>query len=232
MNSTAAPQGERFMHLVGDLQTDIKTLIKKEIELAKTEMGEKFKVLGRNAGLAAGGGILALIAVFMLLLGLGAMFARLLQKADLSPAAAYFLSYMGLSVILGGAGYALIHKAMNAFSKFSLSPEKALETVRGPEPVQIEIRNTPKRTSTEVQGEVIAARARMESEMNEIKERLTPGYMVRSSLAGIKHHPLRALLVGASTGLGGYLMWRSRHSANLKRLVSQRKWWQFKLGHA
>src|SRR5688572_19724553 len=105
MTSTTSPKAESFIHLVGDLQTDIKTLIRKEIELAKTEMGEKFKTLGRNAGLAAGGGILALIAVFMLLLGVGALIARLLQTADLSPGTAYFLSYMGLSLVLGGVGY-------------------------------------------------------------------------------------------------------------------------------
>src|SRR5688572_23183928 len=92
LTSTTSPRGESFMHLVGDLQTDIKTLIKKEIELAKTEMGEKCKVLGRNAGIAAAGGVLALFALFMLLLGIGAIVARLLQNADLSPGTAYFLS--------------------------------------------------------------------------------------------------------------------------------------------
>src|SRR5688572_30045599 len=196
-------------------------------------MGEKCKVLGRNAGIAAAGGVLALFALFMLLLGIGAIVARLLQNADLSPGTAYFLSYMGLGLIVGGVGYALIHKAMNAFSKLSLSPEKALETVRGPEPVEIEIRKeAPKRSSDDLRDEVVAARARMDSEMTELKERLTPGYMLKSSLAGMKHHPLRSLLVGASTGLGGYLIWRKRHVAAVQRLNSQRKWWQFKLRHA
>lgn len=233
--NTASPRGESFINLVGDLQTDIKILIKKEIELAKTEMGEKFKALGRNAAFAAAGGVMALIAVFMLLLGLGAIIARLLQAAGLSPGTAYFLAYMGLSLVLGAVGYVLIQKALHAFSNLSLSPEKALETVRGPEPMEIEFKKEAKEhkpSSDELREEVVATRARMDSEMIELKERLTPKYMLQSSLAGMKHHPLRVLIAGASAGVGGYLYWRNRHAAELKRMNAQRKWWQFKLRHA
>lgn len=245
MNGTmnaANHKGERFFTLVGDLQDDFKRLIKKEIDLAKTEMGEKFGSLGKNVGLAAAGAVLALIAAFMLLLGIGAIIANLLQRMDLSPGAAYFISYMGLSLVLGGVGYALIHKALNAFSKISLSPDKALAGAKGAEPVPIEIRKAiddkqteakePRRSSDELQNEVIAARTRMDGEMSELKSRLTPGYMIRSLFAGIKHHPTRAILIGASTGLGGYLYWRNKHLVEVKRLQAQRKWWQILTRHA
>ena len=86
----------------------------------------------------------------------------------------------------------------------------------------------PKRSSDELQNEVIQARTRMDSEMSELKSRLTPGYMIRSLFAGIKHHPTRAILIGASTGLSGYLYWRNRHMAEVKRLQAHRKWWQLK----
>jgi hypothetical protein len=234
---TVDTRSESFIHLVGDLQTDIKTLIKKEIELAKTEMGEKFKVLGRNATFAAAGGVLALIAAFMLLLGLGAIIAQLLQRTDLSPGTAYFISYMGLSLVLGIVGYALIQKAIHAFSSFSLTPEKALETAKGNEAVPIEIRKAAKAkertpSSDEVKTEVVAARARMDSEMSELKARLTPGYMAKSFCAGMKHHPLRAVIVAVSTGVGGYFYWRNRHLAEVKKIAAGRKWWQFHLRHA
>ncbi len=231
-------KAEGFFTLVGEFQDDFKRLIKKEIDLAKTEMSEKCSALGKNAGMAAAGGVLALFALFLLLLGIGAIIARLLQAADLSPGTAYFISYMGLALVLGGVGHFLIHKAMNAFSKISLSPDKALAGAKGAEPVPIEIRKAiegkqkevkePKRSSDELQTEVIAARTRMDSEMSELKSRLTPGYMIRSLFAGIKHHPTRAILMGASTGLRGYLYWRNRHMIEVKRLEAQRKWWQLK----
>jgi hypothetical protein len=241
----ATHRSERFFDLVGGLQSDIKNLIKKEIELAKAEMGEKFSAVGRNAGYAAVGGVLALFAVFLLLLGIGAIIARLLQAADLSPGTAYFISYMGLALLLGGIGYFLIHKAMNAFSKISFSPDKALAGAKAAEPVPIEIRKAvankdqevamkkePKRSSDELQSDVIATRTRMDSEVSELKSRLSPSYMIRSLFAGIKHHPTRAFLITATTGLGGYLVWRNKHMAEVKRLQAQRKWWQFKLRHA
>jgi hypothetical protein len=242
MPNSVTPKSEPFFSLIADLQCDLKNLVRKEIDLAKAEMGEKFGAIGRNAGYAAAGGVLALFALFLLLLGLGAIIARLLQAADLSPGTAYFLSYMGLALILGGVGYALIQKAMKAFSKISFSPEKAIAGAKGAEPVPIEIRKAAdektqeakkeKRSSDEIQSEVISTRARMEDEMSELKSRLSPGYMCRSFFAGLKHHPARAFLITATTGLGGYLVWRNRHMSELKRLQAQRKWWQFKLRHA
>jgi hypothetical protein len=246
MNTTYAthtPRTEKFINLVGDLQNDIKTLVKKEIELAKTEMGEKFSALGRNAGYAAAGGVLALMAAFMLLLGLGAIVARLLVAAGLSPAASYFIAYMGLALVLGAVGYALIQKALHAFKKISLSPEKALASAQAAEPVPIEIKrkqhkqedSKPKPSSDDLQTQVIAARSRMDNEISELRARLTPGYIGRSFVAGLKHHPLRAVLLSAaSTGLGGYLYYRKQQklAAIRKHTGSLRRWLNVKMHHA
>ncbi|HTG44699.1 MAG TPA: phage holin family protein [Verrucomicrobiae bacterium] len=242
--NTASPRTERFVNLVSDLQNDVKTLIKKEVELAKAEIGEKFKAAGRNATFAAIGGVMALMAVFLLLLGIGAIIARLLQKADLSPGTSYFLAYMGLGLVLGGVGYALIHKAVHAFSELSLSPEKAVESVKGAEPVPIEIRKQIKSqekdkkpatlSSDELQTQVRATRSRMEDEISELKTRLTPAYMAKSLLAGMKHHPLRVLfLSAASTGVGGFIYWRKQqHIQEIKKQAHcARRWW-LKLKHA
>jgi hypothetical protein len=234
-------RSEGFMHLVGDLRSDIKTLIKKEVELARAEMSEKCSEFGRNTAFAAVGGLLALMAVFMLVLGLGAIIARLLIDAELSPGAAYSVSYMGLSLLLGGLGYFLIHKAMRAFSRISLAPEKALGSVHAAEPVPIEIKKKAqakpvrRQSSSELQDEVIATRTRMDSEINELKSRLTPGCVARSVAAGVKHHPLRALLLSAaSTGLGGYLYWRRQQRLALLKNNADalRRWWNLRMREA
>jgi hypothetical protein len=215
-SATVFPKNERFINLVGDLQTDIKNLIKKEIDLAKAEMSEKCKVMGRNAAFLGAGAVCAVMAVFILFLGLGAMFAMLLQRADLSPGMAYFLSYVGLGLLLGGGGWFLIQKALHAFSGMSLTPEKALEPIKGQRTEwesnvrKIEVEQ-PKQSSDDLKAEVDITRERMEAELQELRQRLTPKYMLCSSFAGMKHHPLRAAIIGASTGLGGYLLWRRNH---------------------
>jgi hypothetical protein len=240
--NTTTPRPEKFMNLVGGLQSDIKSFIKKEIELAKAEMGEKFSVMGRNAAFAAAGGVIGLMAVFMLLLGLGAIIARLLVNADFSPGAAYFIAYMGLAVVLGAVAYALIHKAMAAFSKLSLAPEKALTSAQAAEPVPIEIKRkiadvkiAPKPNSNQLQGEVIATRSRLDNELSELRARLTPAYMRKCFIGGLKNHPLPAIIVSlASTGLGGYLIYRKQQKLALvkKQTNGFRRWWNLNVRHA
>lgn len=241
--NTAIPRTEKFMNLVGDLQSDLKTLVTKEIELAKAEISEKISAMGRNAAYAAAGGVLGLMAAFMLLLGLGAIIARLLVAADLSPAAAYFISYMGLAIVLGAVGYALLHKAISAFSKISLAPEKAITSVQAAEPVPIEIKKKAhevkpekKPSSDELQDQVIAARTRMDNEISELKARLTPAYMGKCFVSGMKNHPLRALVVSlvTSTSVGGYIYYRKHQKMAMarKQAGSLRRWLDMTFRHA
>ncbi len=247
MNATyndkiTTPRTEKFMNLVGDLQTDIKTLIKKEIELAKAEMGEKVSAMGRNAAFAAAGGVLGLMAAFLLLLGLGAIIARLLELAGLSPGTAYFIGYLGLALVLGAVAYALVMKAMHAFQKISLAPEKTISSVQAAQPVSIEIKKkideakaTPKLSSNQLQKEVIATRTRMDDEISELKSRLTPSYAGQCFLSGLKNHPVRALLISAaSTGVGGYLIFRRQQRLVMlkKQASGLRRWWNLNVRHA
>ena len=202
--------------MIGDLQADLRNLIQKELALAKAELGEKFQVAARNAAYLAAGGVAGLMAVLLLLLGLGAIVALGLMNTGLSAGTAYFLSYAGLSLVVGGAGFLLVKKALRAFQHLSFSPDKTLETVKNhehgtkPRVQKIEIEH-PKRSSDEIQTEVEITMARMDEEMGELKHRLTPGYVARSTVAGVKHHPLRTLLITAGTGLGGYLLWKHNH---------------------
>ena len=215
-NSTTSPRNEKFFHLVGDIREDMSELIRKEVALAKAEMGEKFKEIARNAAFMAAGGVVGLMAAFLLFLGIGAIVALALSSAGMARGAAYFVAYGGLGVVLGGIAWLLVLKAMHAFRNFSLAPEKAIESVKGPEATaesrtQTDRAENPKPNSDELQGEVVMARARVDEEMSELRQRLNPGYMGRSTVAGIKHHPFRTLLITAGAGLGGYLLWKQNH---------------------
>lgn len=202
------------------MRGDITELIRKELALAKTEMGEKFKEIARNAAFMAAGGVVGLMAAFLLFLGIGAIAALALTSAGMARGAAYFVAYGGLGLILGGIAWILVLKAMHAFRNFSLAPEKALESVKreasGNNSQKIQIEH-PKPDSDELQGDVVIARARVNEEMDELKQRLTPGYMGRSTVAGIKHHPFRTLLLTAGAGLGGYLLWKHNHQNGVMR---------------
>ncbi len=60
------PTGE----LVRELAEETSTLVRKELELAKAEMAQKAKLAGMGAGLLAGAGVAALLALGALTAGL------------------------------------------------------------------------------------------------------------------------------------------------------------------
>ena len=212
--STVSPRNEKFVHLLGDIQANLAELIRKEVALAKTEMGEKFKTILRNAAFLAVGGVIGLMATFLLVLGIGAMIALALKSTGMATGAAYFASYGGLGLLLGIVALLLVMKARNAFRNFSLAPEKAMESVKGNGHTErerkIEVEH-PTPSSDELQSEVVITRARVDEEVDELRQRLTPGYMGRSTVAGIKHHPIRTLLITMGAGVGGYLLWKNGH---------------------
>ncbi|WP_367650350.1 phage holin family protein [Nocardioides sp. zg-DK7169] len=54
----AAPRGERSLgDIVSDVTSDISTLVKQELELAKTELKQEMAQAGKGAGLLGGAGV-------------------------------------------------------------------------------------------------------------------------------------------------------------------------------
>jgi hypothetical protein len=94
---------------------------------------------------------------------------------------------------------------------------------------------TPRASSDQLQDEVIATRTRMDEEISELKARLTPSYVGKCFVAGLKHHPLRALLLSAaSTGIGGYIYYRKQQKLAMMRKGTSglRRWWKINVRHA
>jgi uncharacterized membrane protein YqjE len=65
----AAPRGsgdDRSLgEIVGDISTDLTTLVKKELELAKTELKEEAAKAGKGAGMLGGAGVAGLLALIL-----------------------------------------------------------------------------------------------------------------------------------------------------------------------
>lgn len=107
--------------LFATLTRETSTLVRKEMELAKTEMTEKATKAGKNVGfLAAGGfvayaGLLAIIAGVILLLG---------------QAISLWLSALIVGLLVAGGGYFLVQKGLAALKNADLVPHKTLETLK------------------------------------------------------------------------------------------------------
>ena len=221
--SNSFVKNETVFELASDWKSDVINLIKKELDLAKTELSEKFACLGRNGAFIAAGGVCALMAVFILFLGLGGLIAWGLRKAGLNIGLSYFIGYCGLGLILAATGYMLIMKGIHAITSAKLAPEKTIATIKEMQgetataaiPARrIEIKE-PKRSSDELKREVEITQSRLEDEAEEIRERLKPKHIARTAWAMTREHPVRIALISAVTGLSSFALFKWRMRARL-----------------
>lgn len=107
--------------LFSELATETRTLIRQELELAKTEMTEKATRVGKDAALIGAGGIIAWMGAFVLLaaavIGLGHLVG-------------YGLAALIIGLIVVGVGVAMAMKGKSDLSQASLSPDRTKESVK------------------------------------------------------------------------------------------------------
>ena len=107
--------------LLGGLAGDITGLFRKEIQLAKTEAGEKLDdALDASKGLAIGV-VLAIGAVGVFLTALVTGLGWLLIAFGMSEPAAGFVSALAVALVVGGIAWSFISKSMDAWKASRLN---------------------------------------------------------------------------------------------------------------
>ena len=116
--------------LLKELRDETGTLVRQELALAKTEMGEKAQRYARNAvGIAAGATVLYM-GVLILLLGTATAIYFALWSSGMSNTLAGVLSFGAVGVLLALIGYGLIHKCLSAIRSESPVPEKTVQSIK------------------------------------------------------------------------------------------------------
>lgn len=111
------PLGELF----SELASETGTLIRKEVELAKTEMTAKASAAGRNAAAVAVGGAVAFMGAMALLAGI------ILALAMLIP---LWASALLVGLIVAGIGGALVMKGLTSFKRIDPVPRETVKTLQ------------------------------------------------------------------------------------------------------
>ena len=108
--------------LLAELSRETGQLVRKEVELATTEMTAKARKAGGHIGVAATGGALAHagVLVFLAALVLG------LSELGVAP----WLSALIISLLTIGVGYLLVNKGLAALRATSVAPTRAIETLK------------------------------------------------------------------------------------------------------
>jgi hypothetical protein len=108
--------------LLGDLASQVSTLFRQEIELARTEIASNVKQVGRGAGLTGLGGTL-IHAGFLAMLAAGVLG---LIQAGMDPWLAAFI--VGLLVI--GIGFVLASIGLKEVQTADMAPRQTVASIR------------------------------------------------------------------------------------------------------
>jgi hypothetical protein len=115
--------------LLKELRDETTTLLRQEVDLAKTEMGEKASRVGSNLGsLALGGGVAFLGALALL----AAVIYGLTSLLDqfMSVGVAIWLAPLFVGIVLAAVGYSLLNKALATLRQESLTPRRTTQTLQ------------------------------------------------------------------------------------------------------
>ena len=108
--------------LFAELSRETSMLVRKEVELATTEMSAKLKHAGTQSGIIAAGGALVHAGLLVLL----AAIVILLAQIGVTP----WLSALIVAIVVMAIGYAMANGAMSKLRQTSYKPTQTMETLQ------------------------------------------------------------------------------------------------------
>ena len=113
--------GRTLGELFAELSRESSTLVRQEIQLAKTEISQKATSVAKDIAYIALGGAVAYVGLIVL-----AFAIVFLLSEFLAP----WLAALIVAVVVAGVGYFLIQNGLSALKRTNLMPERTIETLR------------------------------------------------------------------------------------------------------
>jgi hypothetical protein len=121
INENRSLENRPLGDLFGDLATDMSNLVRQEVALAKVEITQKAKHVGRNVGYLVIGGAVAYAALLAIIAAIIMLLAKVVPQWG---------SALIVGAVVGGIGWMLIGKAMLALQQTDLAPRETVETLK------------------------------------------------------------------------------------------------------
>jgi len=115
--------------LLKELRDETSTLLRQEVDLAKTEIAEKASRTGKNLGSLALGGSVAFLGALALLAAVIYGLTSLLNQF-MSVGVAIWLAPLIVGLVLAAIGYSLVQKALATLRQESLTPRRTTQTLQ------------------------------------------------------------------------------------------------------
>ena len=111
------PLGDLF----SDLATEMSSLVRQEVALAKVEVTQKAKYVGRNVGYLVIGGAVAYAAMLAVIAAIIMLLAKVLPNWGAT---------LLVGILVAGIGWLLIGKALSALQQADITPRQTVETLK------------------------------------------------------------------------------------------------------
>jgi hypothetical protein len=116
------PEDRSLGDLFAQLSRDTAQLVRKEMELATTEITAKARRAGIQVGIAAVGGALTHAGLLVLLAAL----VLGLSQLGVTP----WLSALIVSIVTMGGGYALVNRGLAGLRTTDITPTRAIDSIK------------------------------------------------------------------------------------------------------
>lgn len=107
--------------LFAELATETSTLVRQEVQLAKTEITQKVTSAGKDVGMIGAGGALAYAGLLALIA------AVIIGLGQLIP---MWLSALIVGLVVVGIGYMLIQSGLTALKRIDPTPRETIESLK------------------------------------------------------------------------------------------------------
>ena len=121
MNENRSMENKPLGELFGDLATEMSNLVRQEVTLAKVEVSEKAKYVGRNVGYLVVGGAVAYAALLAIIAAIIMLLGRVMPNWGAT---------LLVGVVVAGIGWLLIGKALSALQDADVTPTQTIETLK------------------------------------------------------------------------------------------------------
>lgn len=121
MNENRAMENKPLGDLFSELASEVSELVRKEVALAKLEVGQKAQTIGKNVGYLVVGGAVAYAAMLAILAGV----IMLLDNIMPSWGAALLVG-----ALVGAIAWLMIGKATAALKATDVTPQQTVETLK------------------------------------------------------------------------------------------------------
>jgi tetrahydromethanopterin S-methyltransferase subunit G len=108
--------------LFGELARETGTLVRQEVELAKTEMTQKAAKVGRDIGFLVAGGAVAYAGFLAILAAIAIGLGQL--------GVPWWLAALLVGAVVAGIGGVLVLRGLRALQRENLAPERTIATIK------------------------------------------------------------------------------------------------------